>query len=242
MPTSILHLPYNQGNFVSSLQYAERELGATSMSAAPSNIFTEPPDLLLTEDHWRSLKTIRTYFRARRMNILVFNYGASLFNVPFRRWFLLDLPFYPENQKKIMFFQGSDARIAYGEHIEESRHFEKSLGNVLAPATKDGFITQEEISLKQEKADKIDRYIDRIFYFNPDLSTGLPRRAKFIPYPFLPTSQSPILKIDRERPLRVLHLSTNRVLKGTGLIERALEITKKGCEGISYVEGRWVDI
>lgn len=253
MPTKITHLPYNQGNLITALQYAEREMGAESTSIAWRNPFVDSPNILLPKNYRRRVRTLKLYRNIRRSDILAFNFGSSFFDTPSRHKFLLDLPYYPRTQKRMMFYQGSDARICYRECILESREYERSLGHDIQDVTNDGFISKEEISLKRKRVGKADKYVHRMFYLNPDLSVGLPERAIFLPYPY-PHRNKPISKkIELRHPLRVLHLSTNRVLKGTGLIERALKEAKKSlpidvkvCVRVPRLEAmqalKWADI
>lgn len=230
MPVTILHLPYNQGNFVASMQKAERALGASSASAARLNPFVNPPDIALPSSYWPIGPWFALYRKAKRQDILGFNYGSSLVDIGSRRFFLLDLPFYAKAQRKFVIFQGSDVRIKYRDAIKQSREYEMSLGYKLENTTKDGFIPPDEIKLKRKKVSKINLHVDRLFYFNPDLAQGLPKRAKFLPYPFLSPVQKPTHLRPKDRALRVLHLSTNRVLKGTGLIEKAIKAAQSHAE------------
>jgi len=253
MFSSITHLPHNQGNLVAALQYGERKLGAKSISISAPNPFVDLPDIPLPQHHWRKLQTLSAYRKARKSSIVAFNYGSSLLDTPSRHTFLLDLPFYPIHQKKMMFYQGSDARIKYTDIILESREHEKSLGYDIKDITNDGFISADEIDLKLRRAAKVDKYIDRLFFLNPDLAQGLPDGAKFLPYPHFCNSQTVSDLGEIKRPLRVLHLSTNRVLKGTGLIEKALKIAQKNisievkvCVRVSRSEAmaalNWADV
>lgn len=236
MPSRIMHLPYNQGNFVPFMQQAEQGLNASSLSAAFTNPFAAPANINLSETRWGVKNKLNTFLRACKSDIIVFNYGTSLFDTPSRRAFLLDLPLYPKSIKTAMIFQGSDARIDYADTIRQSRAYEISLGHKVNHSTNDGIIHPDEIDLKRKKIAKIDRHIDRLFFFNPDLAKALPDRARFLPYPYSlnphleenPTlGENPAEKVlsagPNKRPIRVLHLSTNRILKGTGLIEKAIK-------------------
>jgi len=204
MPVTILHLPYNQGNFVASMQKAERALGASSASAARLNPFVNPPDIALPSSYWPIGPWFALYRKAKRQDILGFNYGSSLVDIGSRRFFLLDLPFYAKAQRKFVIFQGSDVRIKYRDAIKQSREYEMSLGYKLENTTKDGFIPPDEIKLKRKKVSKINLHVDRLFYFNPDLAQGLPKRAKFLPYPFLSPVQKPTHLRPKDRALRLI--------------------------------------
>jgi len=222
----VLHLPYNQGNFIACIRQAEDELGADNHLLAYSNPFADPPDTVLSNS---LVQRLRAFWALRKYDVAVFNYGASLFDPPYRKHFLLDLPLFPRRLKTAMIFQGSDIRTRYPKAIAQSRAYEIASGAMLSKQTNDGFIPEEEIERKRARAVKIDAHIDRLFYFNPDLAYSLPGRAKFLRYPYQMLDANPVVNdvsVSVDRPLRVLHLSTNRVLKGTGLIERAFGVAQ----------------
>lgn len=227
---AIAHLPYNQGNFVACLRRAEETLNAETHLMAYANSFAEAPDRLLT--HLKRSR-FQAFKALRRFDIAVFNYGASLFDPPYQNHFLLDLPYYPRRLKTAMIFQGSDIRTHYSSDVMLSRDYELARGTTLTQQTNDGIIPPLEIQRKQARAAKIDAHIDRLFYFNPDLSSSLPPRARFMRYPFDMQNRTAVTApgpASVNRPLRVLHLSTNRVLKGTGLVERAIAQAKAQVE------------
>jgi len=166
----------------------------------------------------------------KNADIIHFNYGSSLIDPPWRHHFLLDLPIYKSSIKKVMTFQGSDVRMKYDEAIATSREYEIMLGNKLTDSTKDGVITEGEVQRKLEKISKISKYTDRSFALNPDLLENIPN-GRFLPYPAPLIFKTP--KPDYfqgNRPLKIVHMATNRVLKGTGLIESALKELSKNYE------------
>lgn len=224
----IVHLPYNYGSAITALKYAEEKLGATSSVLAHQNKFIEKPDHILSRMPWKNPLNWLYFIKARNADILVFNGGSSLIDPPLTKIFLCDLPFYKKVPHKAVIFQGSDIRIHYPEAIIESRIHELSLGRKLSDGTPNGLISKFEIERKTRRVEKFGKHVDRFLYFNPDLSNILPSSARFVPYPIWQSEKTNVPKnlYDGSRPLRVLHTSTNRVLKGTGLIELALRTAK----------------
>ncbi len=229
---TIFHIPNIHGGFATSLAHGERGLGFNSTIIGEANIYGAPPDILLSSFNVKNAQAWRERFKSFRAarktaDIIHFNFGSSLFNPPWQKHFLLELPFYPKKTPKVMTFQGSDIRMRYTPVMQESRDCELSLGHKLLNNTAGGIIPSNEVVRKRGIAKKIDRYIDRIFALNPDLLDGLSERANFLPYPFA-ACPVPLPKTPRRTgPLKIAHLATNRVLKGTGLIEHQLDSLAK---------------
>lgn len=209
----VLHLPHNHASFTLGLMEGARAMGHEALAHTRESAFSEAAGSL-------SGSRFSVWREARRADMLVFMYGSSLWDPGFRRHFLLDLPTYPKHQPRVMVFQGSDARLAYPEVVAHSREFEIAMGADLPDGTPGGVIGSDEIDRKRAKITKAARHCDRLLAANPDLLDGMPEESRFIPYPhFGPTFPAPKR---REGPLRVLHMATSRVLKGSGLIESAL--------------------
>lgn len=223
----IFHLPHIHGGFSTALAQGERAIGLKSKVIGEKNIYSAPPDILLSALNLKNPQTVYERYKAFRIasstaDIIHFNYGSSLLDPPLRNHFLLDLPFYPKHLRKIMTFQGSDIRMAYAPVMLESRSRERSLGHKLPNNTTGGIISENEVTRKRALSKKIDKHMDCLFALNPDLLTGLPNRTRFLPYPHVLQAAS-IQKIrKKDAPLKIVHMATNRVLKGTGLIEYQL--------------------
>jgi len=232
MQRNVFHLPHVHGGFSRALAHGERSLGLGSTIIGEASIYSQSPDIPLAPfrptnlNSWRErLKTF--HLTSKTADIIHFNYGSSLFNPAWRKHFLLELPFYAKHTPKVMTFQGSDIRMTYAPVMLESRERERSLGHKVPNNTTGGIISENEVTRKRALSNKIDKHMDRLFALNPDLLTGLPDRAEFLPYPHVlqATSLQRIRK--KEAPLKIVHMATNRVLKGTGLIEHQLgELSK----------------
>lgn len=225
--THVFHIPHNHGGFPSRLSHGERGIGLTSTVISEENQYSQIPDITLASAGKKNVLLNRLgVWNAIRTNadIIHFNSGSSLFNPPWRDKFLLDLPFYRREAHKIMTFQGSDIRIEYLPVMEESRQCEFEIGYRLNADTAGGIIPADEITRKKALGKKANKYVDKIFALNPDLLKGLPLGAEFLPYPHVfEKTAIPKSVTDRAKPLKIAHLATNRVLKGTGLIEKQLK-------------------
>jgi glycosyltransferase involved in cell wall biosynthesis len=232
MQGNIFHLPHIHGGFSSALAQGEQSLGLQSTIIGEASIYSPSPDIVHSPFNLKSLASwqerYKTFLRTKNnADIIHFNYGASLFDPPLRKHFLLELPFYPKHIRKVMTFQGSDIRISYAPVILESREYERRLGHKLTHQTPDGIIPKNEVIRKRALAEKIDKHMDRLFALNPDLLTGLPPRAEFLPYPYIFQPQALRHRRQKNEPLKIVHMSTNRILKGTGLIEAQLNKLRK---------------
>lgn len=219
----IYHLPQTHGGLVHSLAAGERALGATPIIIGEPNPYTAPPDIEIAPltgfKSWSERANLISRVR-KDADIIHFNFGSSLLNPPWRKRFLLDLPRYGSRKKKVMTFQGSDIRQRYDPVIEDSRERERSLGHNIDNSTASGAVPSEEVVRKQNLIAKANAHMDRLFAVNPDLLDGLPKRAQYIPYAYEAPPVTP--RQPHKGPLRITHIATNRVLKGTGLIEAEL--------------------
>jgi|GEM_PF-3072668 len=215
--SDIFHLPYNHGSLLDGLQAGARALGYTTDGFAPGSAYSGR-----VGNHRRVI----TFLKAQRSQTIVFTYGSSLFDPSFRHHFLLDLPFYLAN--RVMLFQGSDLRLSYPSEIEISREKEISLGHTLPETTPGGIIAADEQDRKRARLAKAVRYCDRILAVNPDLVRIDPTNITYMPYPYITQHiPKPPLRPQSTQKINVAHLSTNRVLKGTGLIEDVLSSLPK---------------
>jgi len=93
------------------------------------------------------------------------------------------------------------------------------MGQTLPELTPFGAIGPDERARKEAKIAKAARHSKRIIAVNPDLLSGLPEDARYMPYPYSGKTFGTAAR--RQGRLRVLHLATNRILKGTPAIEAA---------------------
>lgn len=231
----ILHLPDVVGGHPSALSKGERALGAKSTTLSYTRSpFDYPSEITLKHINAgfarRWSERVATFARIRNaFDIFHFNFGRSLLTPGSGRFPLAEVSYYGRDAAKVMTFQGSDARIAYEPALEESIETEGSLGHALDPSycSKEGLAARRRASLAT--VERAALYCDRLLALNPDLLAAMPAdKAQYFPYAIDPdfvdgleAARTPF-QSQRRAALHVVHLSTNRVLKGTGLIEQAL--------------------
>jgi len=233
----ILHLPDLVGGHPTALCAGERSLGAISktLSLNPSP-FGYESDVGLQHQNGNVLQRwserVSTFARIRnRFDVFHFNFGSSLFNAQSGKLVLADLPLYPAKALKIMTYQGSDARHSYGEYFQESLAEEYRLGN---GEVLDAFMASHKkmLPVRQAAIEKASRYCAHLFALNPDLLDELPsKRKSFLPFAINDVGslrdEISIENFKAPAKVHIVHLSTNRLLKGTGLIENVLKKLSK---------------
>lgn len=242
----ILHLPNVIGGHPVALAQAESSLGSLSHSLSITNSpYNYQPDIQLSIDQlsrfsgWR--KRVRNFIKLRnKYDVFHFNAGSSLLNSRRKGFELLDLKFYPKNSIKIMTFQGTDARLEYNDILDKSMTVEsETTFKYAAKQTLLGINKHQDNRLRIMES--TNRYCDHIFFLNPDLGNGLREsETSFLPYAIAnPCSGSDVFiskrnkKTPVDEPIKIVHLSTNRLLKGTGLIENSITEAAKNIP-ISY--------
>ncbi|MFZ1680392.1 MAG: hypothetical protein WAT70_05175 [Rhizobiaceae bacterium] len=233
-PLRIIHLPDVVGGHPVALSAGERALGHASQTLSYlQSPYGYTADRLVPGLEGGMLRRwtgrARTFLSIRnRFDVFHFNFGRSLMSSASGRLILGELPFYPKRAVRVMTFQGSDARTVYGPELAASIEVERQAGRPVDAAvwSDDALAARREHRLAVIA--KAARHCDALLALNPDLLAPLPRdQARFFPYAIDPSVAA--LAQDRASvvrqagvPLHVVHLSTNRVYKGTALIERAL--------------------
>lgn len=237
---NIFHLPDNVGNNVSNLVAAEKLLGLNSKKLIlekNSSFYCDvKSDVLLTSSKSLNRLLYTVYFMTQQssIDIMHFNFGASLLHFPTLNINLLDLPLYSKNTKKIMTYQGCDARQKFPT-VEKVNAF----GGYAActEANCYGGICNTGLRDKQraKAIEKADKYCDYMFATNPDLLNFLPS-SKSLLLPYL-TSPNLLNKNTNyggdlgEGPLRLSHAPTERAAKGTAKIVEAVDKLKSKYPG-----------
>lgn len=227
----VLHAPTDVGGNPWGLSRAERKLGIESDMMVfksqwfgyPSDInlhFESVPPLIKGFKRWKFLKSaIKEY------DVLNFNFGRSILDYPFSGILnYLDLPALKKAGKKIvMTFQGCDARIKgyCTRNFEISACAECNMWYC-------NFVLDR---MKKRRLQKLLRYADKVYVLNPDLIHVCPS-AEFLPYSCInPYDWIPSHKTKNDETIRILHVPTNRGIKGTKYVIDAYERLKK--EGYS---------
>ena len=228
---NILHLPDNVAGNASGLAAGERALGhQSSVLALHRSPYGFPADRQLAVEERGRLGRIATYLatflRVRSgYDLYHFAFGSSLWHFPARGLYLLDLPFYSARAKKVVTYQGCDARQKYptmrrnegvGERIAACFETE-CYGGMCNSGRKD--------RERQASIEKAARHADHLFALNPDLLHFLPReKASFLPYAIdgfdrLPARSGPFFAGD---VVHIVHAPTQRAAKGSSYVLRAL--------------------
>lgn len=219
----VLHLPTPVGNHGYSLAMAERKAGLDSTSIIiGQNKFNFKTDInIQMPKGWRKIpRLFKTFLHYRKgFDIYHFNFAQTIFDFPKLNMDLLDLQFY--DGKKIFTFSGSDIRQLVDRRINRFTPFIKQ---------KNPTIHGLEYDKKKIRLNKILANSDYCFALNPDLMRFLPsKNCGFLPYIKsiwydIPVSQP--YKVHKG-PLKLVHAPTNRLVKGSDFLIKAVEVLKK---------------
>lgn len=220
------------------LAQGERALGheASVLSMAPSR-FDFPADEEIDLGGMGRLGRMATYFRTfagvrTGYDLYNFGFGSSLWHFPDRGLYLLDLPFYDRGAKKIVTYQGCDARQKYP--TMQRREVEAESKSPIAACFEEncygGMCNTGRKDLERRKGiDKAAKHADHLFAVNPDLMHFLPKeKSSFLPYAIsdfhdLPQHDGRLFIDDIAH---IVHAPTQREAKGSSFILAALEALK----------------
>ena len=220
----VLHCPTDTGGNAWGLSRAERALGIQSDVMVRRSSWMRFPsdiDLRLREGPLpaRIARLMAFLTRAvRDYDVFHFNWGMSILD--HRPWNLnyLELPILKRLGKQIVVtFQGCDARIK----TESRERFSTS-----ACAECDVAWCDERMdAIRRKRIRKVFTYADKVFALNPDLLHFLPG-AEFLPYASVDPNEwrsagTSARRTSQSEPFRVLHMPTNRSIKGTRYVEQA---------------------
>lgn len=249
---AILHCPYNWAGNPGNLARAERKLGLKSWAVdfgknfyafKCDEVIGNKPFFIREYKRWVLLFTILFKF-----DIVHFNAGSSLMpdwsinekyinsihekihSLYIRFFVLKDLCLLKIFRKGIVVtFQGDDARQR--DYCKE--HFEVTFVNDVP----ENYYSPSNESFKKWKITMFEKYADRIYALNPDLLYVLPKKAQFLPYGHVNIDewQPNYLEGLEKRSILVVHAPTNRAVKGTKYIIKAVERLKKEGYPIQFV-------
>jgi len=220
----VLHCPTDTGGHAWGLSRAERALGVHSDVMVRRSSWLGFPcdvDLRLRESAlpvsvlrlgWFVLRAVRQY------DVFHFNWGMSL--VDYRTWNLhyWDLPLLKRLGKRVVVtFQGCDARM---KGLSRQR-----LSTSACAECDVAWCDERMDTIRQKRIRKVFTYADKVFALNPDLLHFLPG-AEFLPYASVDPNEwksagTSARRTSQSEPFRVLHMPTNRSIKGTRYVEQA---------------------
>ena len=220
----VLHCPTETGGHAWGLSRAERALGLHSDVMVRRSSWLGFPcdvDLRLRESvlpasilrlGWFFLRAVRQY------DVFHFNWGMSL--VDYRTWNLhyWDLPLLKRLGKRVVVtFQGCDARM---KGLSRQR-----LSTSACAECDVAWCDERMDAIRRKRIRKVFTYADKVFALNPDLLHFLPG-AEFLPYASVDPNEwksagTSARRTSQSEPFRVLHMPTNRSIKGTRYVEQA---------------------
>lgn len=230
----VLHLPTSVGNHGYSLAVAERRLGLDSKSLIiGENSFSFRGDIQIEcgSGFKKIIPSFGAFFQYRKgYDLYHFNSGHTLVDFASAGLDLLDLPFY--RGKKIFTFNGSDAR----QLVDVSE-------NKYTPFVNSGSPPVNGLPYRRKKTriEKIKKFADFCYVLNPDLMRFVgPDRSEFLPYIKYISYElgNQEYKVNTDQEFTIVHAPTNRFIKGTEYLIRAVkELKKKYSLKLILVEG-----
>lgn len=207
----VFHGPGNAAGIPSIMAKAERALGLDSKAICyPNGAFQYSADELL--EITQSTLALEERFQkyADAFDVFVFHFGQSLANDT-----LTDIPLLKQMGKSVIFyFHGCDIR----QSKETIRNYEFSACKACWP---------QRCSRNRDLAlEMATTYADAIWVSTPDLLEFVPRSELFLQpimlddFPFHPRA---FHAASADNRLRVVHAPSDRQLKGTAYLERAIE-------------------
>ena len=135
-------------------------------------------------------------------------------------------------------YQGDDAR--QGDYCIKNYSI-----NYVSRVPKDYFYNFSD-DQKRKNIKFYSKYASKIYALNPDLLNVLPESAEFLPYSHVDLKDwKPSYNQMEKRPLRIGHAPTHRLVKGTDVIIRSINLLKKKydfefilIEGLKNIEAK----
>lgn len=237
----VLHLPTSVGGNSWQLAQSERQLGLHSdVLYQTQNWLGYPADIILDKTGRFPNIFMKSIIAAltipQKYNVLHFNFGSTLIDIPERGIQHWDLSLY-KKQRLFVTYNGCDARQKYNQRHETPIYICNG-ASCTSPLCK----TEK---LDNIKAKRIQQFADagtKFFALNPDLMYFLPEDTTFLPYTITGWDEiqpAPILS-QKGTPLKIVHAPTNQAAKGTAGVLKAAEILAEQYPGkfeLQLVEG-----
>lgn len=250
----VVHLPTSVGGNPQGLSQSLRSLGLDSESwiflqnyfeyASTRTIWKEGDGLLQREwKRWGAILQV-----ARQFDVIHFNYGSGwaapvpMFSAADKTWkarlwrfvtsvylhglSLVELNLYRlHGRHMFVHYQGDDARQGDASRAT----FRHSIAQFVDP----DYYSSEGDALKRRMIRRMAKYCEQVYAVNPDLLHVLGTGARFVPYSHILLSDwTPVYTQTQDRPLRIGHAPSNRKVKGTEFILRALD--ELAAEGVAF--------
>ncbi len=220
----ILHAPLNIGGHTRCLVDAERLAGLESeIYEVQADVYEGDSSVLKSDRRLNRFprprilgnRVITFYKLLDEFDIFHFNFGRSLIDFPYIPAFeLLDLPTLKKAGKGIFItYQGCDARDKWDQLLSPRKG---ACGECQVA------LCGVKSLLRRPRVAKALTYADQVFFLNPDLSKRL-QRGEFLPYAIHDTKNYEFSLLNkRVGTIRVAHAPTDRSIKGTRHVIRAI--------------------
>jgi len=249
----VLHCPTVVGGHASQLARAERELGLDSRSVAfdPSPFGYEPDEILFEGGGRmrRELRRWRFLIRAlRHADVVHFNFGSTIApqyrpsaHRGRRRLYGLYAQLVEWRDAAWLARAGKAVFVTY--QGDDVRGAGQLAGRLEADDVRelDTYYDASDDARKHVVVRRLVRAAAGVFALNPDLLALLPEDAEFLPYASVDVARLEQAAAPRETgTLRVAHAPTDRRIKGTRHVIRAVELLRARGHDIELVlvEGR----
>lgn len=237
----VLHLPTSVGGNAWALSQGEKALGLTSHVLYQSqNWLGYPGDIVLDRSGRYPIALMKSIVAAfhipQKYDVLHFNFGSTLIDIPERNINHWDLPLY-KNKRLFVTYNGCDARQKYIRRDQVQYSACKYADCLTTMCTSQ--------VLDQRKAKRIQQFEEAgagFFSLNPDLMHFLPKHTQFLPYTIAGWDHiQPREETGRTgEALHIVHAPNNQVMKGTPPLRKAVENLEKKYPGkikLTLVEG-----
>ncbi len=230
--TKILHLPTVVGGNALGLVDGENALGFDSKLLTLNNTKHQYP-VSMHKNIGGNTKVqkfflrLKTFYQIRNnFDVYHFNFGSSLLHAPQYGINLWDLPWYSSAAKKIMTFQGCDARQKYPT-MDRLRATGCDFAACFESDCYRGVCNSGKRDKQRKKTiEKAANYVDHFYALNPDLLHFLPKQnSSFLPYTVANFDgiQPKTDRFFKNDVMTIIHAPTQRVTKGTAYIVQAVE-------------------
>jgi hypothetical protein len=243
----IIHLPSSVGGNPQGISKHLNKLGLKSQTwVYNQNYLNYPIDKILSKSNNKLIIEFYKLFALKyifKFDVIFFNWGSGLYRpFPFiyikkkqiiKRIFFSTYCFYSNFLSRIEIFiiklfkkpifiqyQGDDAR--QGDYC--AKNFEIHFVSRVPKSYYNNFSDE----LKRKSIKFYSDVATKIYALNPDLLHVLPKSAEFLPYSNIDLEDwTPVYNQIENRPLRIGHAPTNRLVKGTDIIIKAVNMLKK---------------
>jgi glycosyltransferase involved in cell wall biosynthesis len=233
----VLHAPRDIGSNAYHLARGERQLGFDSRNVVYfKQWYGYPADISLrmkVDDNpirylrWWALMA----WAALTCDVFHFNFGSSFLSYYPKKWIFPDVPLWRYlGIATFVTFQGCEGRVS--RYVLENLEIK-----CCTHCRSREFCAGGYDDYKLEANSVVGRYFDGVFALNPDIIRSIPD-ARFLPYCNVDLdSWQPPTGFDwyHQGPVKILHAPTNREIKGTDTIIKAVESLQAEGQNVELV-------